>query len=106
MPHSSASWAISTQLRCSGSQPVRILRVTGTSTALTTSVRIDFTGRGTARGLNLQACDSPFSRAPHIDINNLGAAFHVNTRGGGHLFRHATGDLHGTNTGLIDMHHP
>ena len=46
MPQSSASWAISSQLRCSGAQPVRIFRVTGTSTALTTSVRIDLTTSG------------------------------------------------------------
>ena len=96
---SSASWAISTQLRCSGAQPVRILSVTGTSTALTTSVSIDFTKSGYCKGLNLRAYDSLFSRTPHIDINNLGAAFHVNTCGIGHLNRVATGNLHRANFG-------
>ncbi len=58
--------------------------------------------QGRARQLTIHL----FSRAPHIDINNLGAIFHVDTRGLGHLIRYAAGNLHGANTWLIDMNHP
>ena len=46
------------------------------------------------------------SGAQIIDINNLCTAFHVNTCCICHFFRIATSNLHGANTGFINVHHP
>ena len=49
MPASSAIFAMATPLRCWGESPVRILRVTGTSTADTTACKISATRRSSAK---------------------------------------------------------
>ena len=84
-----------TALRSPGCQPVRILRVTGTSTARTTAstMRRDQrlvreqrrAGRGVADLLR---------RAAHVDVDDLRAALDVVARGLGHHRRIGAGDLH------------
>ena len=46
-----------------------------------------------------------FGRASHIDVDDLRAAGHVDTRGGGHIIRIASGNLHGADPWFIAMHH-
>ena len=54
---------------------------------------------GTATRRTRQASGSLFGRASHIDVDDLRAAGHVDTRGGGHIIRIASGNLHGADPG-------
>ena len=95
MPASSAIRAIASALRCSGSQPVRILSVTGTSTARTTAVDDRFDQRlvREQRGAGGDVADL-LGRAAHVDVDDLRAAVDVVPRGVGHHRRIGAGDLH------------
>jgi hypothetical protein len=78
-----------------GIAPVRILSVTGTSTARTTAVDDRFDQRlvGEQCGAGGDVADL-LRRAPHVDVDDLRAALDVVARGVGHLARIGAGDLH------------
>src|SRR4029078_7546420 len=101
--------AMERALRCPGSVPVRILSVTGTSTARTTASTIAATSGSVARSAQPDAAvQSLFGekrrargrvadllgRTPHVDVDDLRAPLDVVARGVRHPARIGAGDLH------------
>ena len=94
-PASSAMRAMASALRAPGSGPVRILSVTGTSTAATTARedRRDQRLVGQQRRAGGDVADL-LRRAAHVDVDDLRAVRDVVARGLGHQRRIGAGDLH------------
>ena len=88
-----------------GSVPVRILSVTGTSTARTTASTIarDQRTRSRAAREPAAALQHLLRRAAHVDVDDLGAARDVVLRGVGHQRGIGPGDLHGNGAHFAAM---
>ena len=96
MPASSAMRAIVSALRCAGSDPVRILSVTGTATARNHRAqdardeRLVGEQRRSGRGIAYL-----LGGTAHVDVDDLGAALDVVARRVDHHAGIGAGDLHG-----------
>ena len=77
IPQSSAIRAISSPLRLSGSHPVRIFKVTGTSTASTTARQMVLTRSGWRSRAEPASFLFTFCRTSHVDVDDLSALLHI-----------------------------